>query len=234
MSAALTQLAAFLSDDKATLVAEIKDKVDVEACRVLGKLVPTLGNALGVETLDPSYRDITDISTYSLNQKKLQKALLKLLRVVCTSTPVVFVCDDLQWADRGAIQILQALVKDNISGLLLVGICRHNEVSLEHELADMLRRLEDDVGAHIIHVQVKNLSIPATKQLVSDMIGISADSSLADRVHEKSDGGNPFYILQLVKAMHRSGVLDSLLMNQNDNSLDSRFGIMKVVTILKR
>eukprot|EP00980_Cylindrotheca_fusiformis_P031014 scaffold25705_cov235-Cylindrotheca_fusiformis.AAC.1 len=62
--------------------------------------------------------------------------------------------DDLQWADMGSLELLEAVAGDAKNhGLVVVGICRSNEVSFHHDLAIILRRLEDEKGVHVTSVE---------------------------------------------------------------------------------
>jgi predicted ATPase len=59
--------------------------------------------------------------------------------------PLVLVFDDLQWADVGSLELLEAIVSDPQSkDLALVGMCCSNEVLLSHDFAMILCPLEDE------------------------------------------------------------------------------------------
>lgn len=83
---------------------------------------------------------------------RLVYAFCRFLRVVKKHFRLVFVLDDLQWADVASLDLLEAILNDSDSskgtsgGLLLVGIYRSNEVDETHLLSLTLRnfrRLSD-------------------------------------------------------------------------------------------
>ena len=66
------------------------------------------------------------------NLDRLKAALWKLLSFLCKpSRPVVLLLDDIQWADRGSLEILKMLALSNVQGLFLIVAYRDEDV---HEL----------------------------------------------------------------------------------------------------
>ena len=129
--------------------------------------------------------------------------------------PIVIVMDDLQWADVASLELVEALVSHapenpNLGrAFMIVGICRSNEVPWHHSFAGMLRRLEDEKHATIKHVVVKNLSVSATNFLLSKVLRQPPETcmSLSAIMYEKSDKGNVFFLLQLLKTVIREDIL---------------------------
>jgi len=131
--------------------------------------------------------------------------------VFSPSEPLVILIDDLQWADLGSLELLEALTSDPdlIQCCMVIGICRSNEVPCHHNFACMLRRLEDEKGTKIVNVQVHNLSLQATAELVAHVLyqpigGLR--EGLARVIHDKTQG-NVYFVLQILKALYDEGVL---------------------------
>lgn len=82
-----------------------------------------------------SRRDSTEIESSSAVGKgaasKLQYAIKRLLRIICTHVRgVVLFIDDLQWSDSPTLDLLKSLSLDvDLPSLLLVGAYRSDEVS---------------------------------------------------------------------------------------------------------
>ncbi|CAB9512265.1 Protein tyrosine kinase [Seminavis robusta] len=182
----------------------ILHRVGMDACRVLCCLVPALGRLLGIQQ-DKSTSNVV----LSTQQERLKVALKKFFQAICSSSvPLVLTLDDLQWADSGSLSLLETLVSESIPGLVVVGICRDNEVPWHHSFAGMLRRLEDDKGARIVHIEVVNLHMEATNELLADMLHQPQDACqpLAQVIHSKSEG-NVLFILQVLKTLFAEEVL---------------------------
>ncbi|MBF0507768.1 MAG: AAA family ATPase, partial [Deltaproteobacteria bacterium] len=67
-----------------------------------------------------------------------------LLSVFCSpSNPLVIFLDDLQWADPASLRVIEHIVSaEELSGLLLIGAYRDNEVDGSHPLMLTVKRLE--------------------------------------------------------------------------------------------
>lgn len=82
-----------------------------------------------------SRRESTEIESSSAVGKgaasKLQYAIKRLLRIICTHVRgVVLFIDDLQWSDSPTLDLLKSLSLDvDLPSLLLVGAYRSDEVS---------------------------------------------------------------------------------------------------------
>ncbi len=124
----------------------------------------------------------------------------ELLRRLAQRQPVVAFIDDLQWADRDSLALLQTLLRHTgMLGLLLVATCR--PVLQDDTLAAPLR----EIAAHpaVRRVEVGPLSPEAASTLVdrladSGEIGQEVKQRLAEAVVQEA-GGNPFFTLELVR-----------------------------------
>ena len=206
---ALTQLVVILQQryvqTKGGLRQHFLDQVGLESCYVLCSLVPVLGQVLGL------HQEQTSFFALSAQQGRLKVSLKKMFQVICSKdTPLVLVMDDLQWADTGSLHLLENLISEEslVEGLMVVGICRDNEVPWHHSFAAMLRRLEDDKGAKIVHMQIKNLTLQVANELVSDVLSQPPQMCfpLTEIIHTKTDG-NVFFILHYLKTLNQEGVL---------------------------
>ena len=77
----------------------------------------------------------------------------------------VLIMDDLQWADLGSLELLEAIICDTKNhGLAVIGICRSNEVTIDHDFARILQRLEDEKNTTITNIVVRCLSLQGRNQ----------------------------------------------------------------------
>lgn len=159
------------------------------------------------------------------NQTQLARVVRIFFKTICNpkTRPIVLLIDDLQWADQGTLVLLKALLseteEDRVetnNGLLLVGTCRHNEVTVDDELAQLLRTLEDEEFVTICQIEVSNLSRPVCGELFARVLGIPPDNytpelassldPLVDIAYEQTEG-NPFFLLQFIRSLHDEGYL---------------------------
>jgi len=144
------------------------------------------------------------------SQHRFNRALRRFLGVFATSEhPLVLFLDDLQWADRASLQLLQHLsTHPEAPTVLLIGAYRENEVSPSHPLALALAELRK-AGARTLDLQLEPLSLEDVRRLVSDTLpsaGASLVEPLSALAREKT-GGNPFFLLQFLLTLNQDGLL---------------------------
>lgn len=159
-------------------------------------------------------------------QKRLIFAFCQFLQTICSPRrPMILFLDDLQWAEPASLNLLAALVggghnggcdishkngsnPGEIQGLMIVGACRGNEVSMDHHLSVMLRELEADEHVTITHIPIGNLSCSAISQMLSQMLNkpILQSMPLAEIIHRRT-GGNIFFVIQFLRALSEERLL---------------------------
>lgn len=142
-------------------------------------------------------------------QTRVRRALLALLGAVAAPQhPLVLFIDDLQWADQPSLAFLADLLQDDqIHGRMLIGAYRDNEVDAAHPLTVLLRDLATE-GVVVPELTLSGLAPDDTADLLADMLQMppAEVEPLADITHTKT-GGNPFYTLEFLTALHQDGVL---------------------------
>jgi signal transduction histidine kinase/predicted Ser/Thr protein kinase len=191
------------------LLAEPEDEVD----RVRARILEAVGANAGLLTaavpefaaLLPVAPDAGDPLTA---QVRAQRAAVQVLRAVASrQRPVVFFVDDLQWAGRTPLGVVDLVLSDEpVDGLLLVGACRDDDVDAGHPLAAPLSRWRDDAGVQ--HLRLVNLSVPSVVAMVAEMLHVDAAAAAGlVEVIEPHTSGNPYAIVELLNALRRDGVL---------------------------
>src|SRR5205807_10505727 len=106
----------------------------------LVRLFPELAQLPGVPAA-PADRDP------EAAQFALFDAYVQFLRVASTETPLVVALDDLHWADKPSLQLLQHLSRElGRMRLLVVGTYRDTELARTHPLAETLAALNRGDG----------------------------------------------------------------------------------------
>jgi DNA-binding CsgD family transcriptional regulator len=127
-------------------------------------------------------------------------AFMNALRALAEEGPVVIAVDDVQWLDAASSSALvyaaRRLRVERV-GALIAG-----RAPVGSALLDELRR---SLGDRFTHVEVGPLDVVALQRVVHEHLGIALPRPLAAEVHQVS-GGNPFYALEVVRTLRRSGV----------------------------
>lgn len=115
---------------------------------------------------------------------RFRRVFCKLIASLCSAeAPLIVFLDDLQWSGKEELDLLVALLTDaSIQGLVVVGACRDNEVPMDHDLAFMLRHLEDNYSLQVTQIALSGLAKDAITQVSEDfdlLLLSSCQSALA-------------------------------------------------------
>lgn len=140
---------------------------------------------------------------------RLQQIVQCLLRAVASpSRPVVLVIDDLQWASRGAFEILDAIVLDeDLRSVLVLASFRDNEIDAGHPLRSYVDRWHR-LGRPPREIRLENLPAAPLKRMLEDVLKLTTQRAdeLGTLVNELTRG-NPFDTLEVLNALRRDGAL---------------------------
>lgn len=130
---------------------------------------------------------------------RLFVSIANFLRNACLVQPLVLVLDDLHWADRSSLLLLEFLAREiAASRLLLIGCYRDVELTGQHPLSQTLGSLIREPNYR--RVQLSGLSLPE----VSDYIEVNGRPSVADDaaeiVHRRTNG-NPLFVGEIVRLL---------------------------------
>ena len=128
-------------------------------------------------------------------------ALLSVLERCADDVPVLLAIDDLQWLDKSSAGAVEFAVRRASSRVGVLAALRADEsgyagLSLRPPDPDRLR-----------HVRVRPLSLGALHRAISERLGRSFPRPTMVRIQQVS-GGNPFYALELARAVGHGGATD--------------------------
>jgi predicted ATPase len=148
---------------------------------------------------EPSFRLGDDDFESHRGFERLQVAIRSVMRAVSTQYPVIFVMEDIHWADEGSVQLLKTLISDKLAErVMFVGI--HRVVGPEHVAIASLKaevRPEDLTTIHLDALSVDDIS-----DIVSSLLRREEDEvePLAEVIHRKT-GGNAFFAVQFLRLL---------------------------------
>jgi predicted ATPase len=145
-------------------------------------------------------------------QVRAQRNAVEVLRAVASrKRPVVLFLDDLQWAGRSPLGVVDLVLgEEPVEGLLLVCAYREGDVDAEidpaHPPAARLTRWREQ--AAVQQLRLENLPRPSLVGMVAEMLHADA-AAVAGLVEviEPHTSGNPYETVELLNALRRDGVL---------------------------
>ncbi|MEU7870279.1 AAA family ATPase [Dactylosporangium sp. NPDC049140] len=191
------------------LLAEPDDELRTVRERILASVGPNVGLLTAVQ---PDFAALLgvppDPGDPLTAQVRAQRTTVDVLRaVVSRRRPLVLFVDDLQWAGRTPMGVVDTVLSENqIDGLLLVGAYRDDDLDATHPLAAPLSRWREQPAVR--HLRLGDLPVPSLVTMVAEML--HADDAAAAglvKVMNPTASGNPYQTVEALNALRRDGAL---------------------------
>lgn len=201
----LTIIVENLLSRSAESVQQWKDRI-LERLRGNGQtlleLVPTLSQLLGPQP------ELLELSPEE-ERVRFKLTILGFLSAF-EDMPLVFVLDDLQWADLASLDLMQDLLLESGSNLTILGTYRDNEVNELHPLSRAMESYRLN-GIETQTIQLQPLGPRDLRMLLLDTFRMDPADDQADDVNQLADAlykrseGNPFIARQYLESVYNRG-----------------------------
>jgi DNA-binding CsgD family transcriptional regulator len=169
------------------------------AASELAEIVPQLIERLPSVTLTPAPTNPAQA------RFRLFEAVLGSLRRAAVHAPLLFLFDDLHWADTPSLRLLEFLAPEiSAARLLIVMTYRDVELTRRHPLSDTLGSLARQPNFR--RVRLAGLSAAETAQFVAAASGEAPPGDLVAAVHGQTEG-NPLFVVEMTRYLVEAGVL---------------------------
>ena len=190
-----------LAEPEETL-ADVRDRIRAAVGQNAGLLAAALPEFAMLLQVSP---DAGDPLTA---QARAQRTAAQVLGAIASRTrPVVMFLDDLQWAGRTPLGVVDLVLgEEPIDGLLLVGAYRDDDVAATQLLAAMVPRWRDQPGVH--HLRLDNLPPSSVVAMVADMLRVdTATAAALAGILAPHTSGNPYEVVELLNGLRGQGAL---------------------------
>ncbi len=167
----------------------------------LSRLVPELARRL------PEVAQPLDIEA-DTERYALFDAVVSMFSMATARQPILFVLDDLQWADKSTLMLIRHLVTSaHPLKLLLAVTYRDTELSTSNPLTDLLAVLRPE--PRVERIALGGLNDDEVLTLVATEVEEELDDSGAHLAHEisRETGGNPFFVTEVLRHLMESGAV---------------------------
>jgi class 3 adenylate cyclase len=167
------------AEDVARIVSEVRQRMDIEPR-------PSAG--------DPDE-----------DRWHLLEAVMGFFRNASSVQPLVLVLEDLHWADRGTLDLLQHVAR-NLAGarLLIVGTYRDVEVDRSHALSGALADLRR--SSAFLRIGLRGLSVDEVHRMMQQLRGQDIPWGRAEAIHRQTEG-NPLFVQEVLRYIVEEGIL---------------------------
>ena len=154
--------------------------------------LPSLAPPPSLEPDQARFRLFNSIATFLKNAGK--------------SCPLVLILDDLHWADRASLLLLQFLARElKDSRLLVIGTYRDMELGRQHPLVQTLGELARlGLGQRI---GLRGLAERDVARFIEMTTGVSYPESMVSAVYKETEG-NPFFVNEVVRLLVSEGRME--------------------------
>ena len=199
---ALRALGRLLLAEPERELAQVRDRIVAAVGPNAGLLAATVPEFAALLGVDP---DPGDPLTAQLRAQHAEAGVLR--AVASRQRPVVVFLDDLQWAGRAPLGLVDAVLGgEPAEGLLLAAAYRDQEAGAAEPLGALLERWRDQPGVR--HVRLGGLPVAGLAVMVAEMLRVDAAAAAAlAGLIEPHTGGNPYQTVELLNALRREGEL---------------------------
>jgi DNA-binding CsgD family transcriptional regulator len=136
---------------------------------------------------------------------RLFDSITTFLKNATQTQPLMLVLDDLHWADKPSLLLLQFLARQlDRSRLLMVGCYRDVELSRQHPLSETLAQLSREPVFQ--RQPLRGLSQEDTWHFIEAAAGIQPSSELVEAIYAHTEG-NPFFLAEVIRLLSEDGGL---------------------------
>ena len=169
--------------------------------QILIDLIPALEFLIGPQTA------VSELSTEEA-RNRFFALFSQFFAVLARARPPLVLClDDLHWMDAGSRKLIEHLLtQGNLQHFLLLAACREASESDSPEIS--LQKNLRLAGRRMTHLTLQPLAEKDLTHFLADTLAQTPEnlSALAHLVHERT-GGNPFFILQFLRALEEEKLL---------------------------
>lgn len=179
-----------------------------QAMRVMGEAsaeaLPFVATLLGLRPAGAEADRIAAMDGDAV-EKLVTKSLRDLLEAIARARPTIVVMEDVHWADRSSVNLLESVLP--LAGsvpLLFCLVMRPAFADSGEYVLDAARR---DLGERHVEIALQPLTAQDIADLIQNLLNIEDLPSSVRRTITEKAGGNPFFIEEVVRELVDGGAI---------------------------
>jgi predicted ATPase/class 3 adenylate cyclase len=138
-------------------------------------------------------------------QFRLFDAYTQYLKAIASQAPLVVALDDLHWADKPTLLLLQHVARElSRSRILIVGNYRDTDITRQSALSETLASLNRESGFE--RIVLRGLTRVEVGAYIRARANVDPRREVLDRIFEETEG-NAFFLSEVVNLMAQEGTL---------------------------
>ncbi len=134
---------------------------------------------------------------------RLFESVTDFLLAIARPSGLLLMLDDLHWADRSSLRLLQHLMRRIADApVLLAGAYRTTEITRTHPLSDIRADLHRE--HHSNSLTLTSLAVDEVAALIAGITGTPTAPPVADAIFRETEG-NPFFVEEIIRHLHGQG-----------------------------
>jgi class 3 adenylate cyclase/tetratricopeptide (TPR) repeat protein len=183
----------------------VRGRTDVELREVLGSSAPEMSTL--VSDIRARFGDLVPLPSLDPDAERLRlfDGIAAFIHNAAAQSPLVIVLDDLHWADKPSLLLLQYLVRHlDRDRVMLVGTYRDVELDRAHPLAEAVATLRRERTYD--RVLLRGLSLDDVTDLLVAASNQAPPPEFAAMIHRETEG-NPFFIAEILRHLVETGAI---------------------------
>lgn len=176
--------------------ARVTERLLGQGRSVLAMYEPALALVPAEQALEP----VVPLDPHASRQR-LFRCLGKTLSSFCNEQPLLWVLDDLGWADELSLAFLRSLTRDYLQAHHLLILCAYRTEEPSPEISAIVAQ------PHVHHITLSRLGKEAVHWIIGDMLALTDSlTGFAEDVVQQAEG-NPFFVAEYLRAAVAEHVL---------------------------
>lgn len=169
-----------------------------------GEALPFVATLLGLRPPGDAAARIAAMDGDAV-EKLVTKSLRDVLEAIARSRPAIVVLEDVHWADRSSVNLLESVLGLALRAPIL--FCLVMRPQFEHTTDHLLAVARRDLGARHVEIALQPLGAADVDDLIRNLLDIEdLPESVRATITDKA-GGNPFFIEEVVRELIEAGAI---------------------------
>jgi class 3 adenylate cyclase/tetratricopeptide (TPR) repeat protein len=169
-----------------------------------GEALPFIATLLGVQPPGEAAERIAAMDGDAV-ERLVTKSLRDLLEAIARIRPTIVVLEDVHWADRSSVNLLESVL--GLAERAPILFCLAMRPDFEQTSARLLEVARRDLGTRHVELTLQPLGPADIEELIRNLLDIDDLPDAVRATITDKAGGNPFFIEEVVRELIEAGAI---------------------------